>query len=116
MAMTKTLSMISRTGRDLQRYNDGCRQVVGCVLIFDFFWLNIKKVEIFICGVVFNFENNFWVCLSDLSVNFYQWRRCIPYRYRKTNQSSTVQGTQIDDLEFLLISSQKSPKWMFPKV
>nr|XP_016500158.1 PREDICTED: nudix hydrolase 18, mitochondrial-like isoform X2 [Nicotiana tabacum] len=69
MAMTKTLSMISRTGRDLQRYNDGCRQVVGC----------------------------------------------IPYRYRKTNQSSTVQGTQIDDLEFLLISSQKSPRWMFPK-
>ncbi|XP_055826732.1 nudix hydrolase 18, mitochondrial-like isoform X1 [Solanum dulcamara] len=69
MAMTKTLSMISRTGRDLQRYNDGCRQVVGC----------------------------------------------IPYRYRKTNQSSTVLGTQIDDLEFLLISSQKSPKWMFPK-
>ncbi|XP_060205401.1 nudix hydrolase 18, mitochondrial-like [Lycium barbarum] len=69
MAMTKTLSMISRTGRDLQRYNDGCRQVVGC----------------------------------------------IPYRYRKTNKSSTVQGTQIDDLEFLLISSQKSPRWMFPK-
>lgn len=69
MAMTKTLSMISRTGRDLQRYNDGCRQVVGC----------------------------------------------IPYRYRKTNQSSTVQGTKIDDLEFLLISSQKSPRWMFPK-
>lgn len=69
MAMTKTLSMISRTGRDLQRYNDGCRQVVGC----------------------------------------------IPYRYRKTNQSSTVEGTQIDDLEFLLISSQKSPRWMFPK-
>ncbi|OIT21933.1 PREDICTED: nudix hydrolase 18, mitochondrial-like [Nicotiana attenuata] len=69
MAMTKTLSMISRTGRDLQRYNDGCRQVVGC----------------------------------------------IPYRYRKTNQLSTVQRTQIDDLEFLLISSQKSPRWMFPK-
>ncbi|KAJ8553503.1 hypothetical protein K7X08_024181 [Anisodus acutangulus] len=69
MAMTKTLSMISRTGRDLQRYNDGCRQVVGC----------------------------------------------IPYRYRKTNKSSTVLGTQIDDLEFLLISSQKSPRWMFPK-
>ncbi|KAM3380465.1 nudix hydrolase 18, mitochondrial isoform X1 [Capsicum galapagoense] len=69
MAMTKTLSMISRTGRDLQRYNDGCRQVVGC----------------------------------------------IPYRYRKTNQSCTVKGTQIDDLEFLLISSQKSPRWMFPK-
>lgn len=69
MAMTKTLSMISRTGRDLQRYNDGCRQVVGC----------------------------------------------IPYRYRKTNELSTIQGTQIDDLEFLLISSQKSPKWMFPK-
>ncbi|KAH0725316.1 hypothetical protein KY284_001181 [Solanum tuberosum] len=27
----------------------------------------------------------------------------------------TVQRTQIDDLEFLLINSQKSPKWMFPK-
>ncbi|KAK6778391.1 hypothetical protein RDI58_025109 [Solanum bulbocastanum] len=27
----------------------------------------------------------------------------------------TVQGTQINDLKFLLISSQKSPKWMFPK-
>lgn len=65
MAMTKTLSMISRTGRDLQRYNDGCRQVVGCVFFWIFhmnFWLNFKKVEIFLCGVVFNFEFQFWVC------------------------------------------------------
>lgn len=52
-------------GRDLQRYNEGCRQVVGC----------------------------------------------IPYRYKNSYQS----GYNIDDLEFLLISSQKSPRLMFPK-
>ncbi|MCD7446995.1 Nudix hydrolase 3 [Datura stramonium] len=60
-----TFSMSSRIGRDLQRYNEGCRQVVGC----------------------------------------------IPYRYRNCYQS----GSNIDDLEFLLISSQKSPRLMFPK-
>ncbi|KAF3619413.1 Nudix hydrolase 17, mitochondrial [Capsicum annuum] len=63
--MLKTFSMSSRIGRDLQRYNEGCRQVVGC----------------------------------------------IPYRYRNSYQS----GSNIDDLEFLLISSQKSPRLMFPK-
>ncbi|KAJ8560616.1 hypothetical protein K7X08_022476 [Anisodus acutangulus] len=63
--MFKTFSMSSRMGRDLQRYNEGCRQVVGC----------------------------------------------IPYRYRDSYQS----GYNIDDLEFLLISSQKSPRLMFPK-
>ncbi|XP_015079099.1 nudix hydrolase 18, mitochondrial-like [Solanum pennellii] len=63
--MFKTFSMSSRMGRDLQRYNEGCRQVVGC----------------------------------------------IPYRYIKSYQS----GYNIDDLEFLLISSQKSPRLMFPK-
>ncbi|XP_060168945.1 nudix hydrolase 18, mitochondrial-like [Lycium barbarum] len=63
--MFKTFSMSSRMGRDLQRYNEGCRQVVGC----------------------------------------------IPYRYRDNYQS----GSNIDDLEFLLISSQKSPRLMFPK-
>lgn len=26
-----TISMVSRTGRSLQRYNQGCRQVVGCI-------------------------------------------------------------------------------------
>ncbi|OIT02826.1 PREDICTED: nudix hydrolase 18, mitochondrial-like [Nicotiana attenuata] len=67
--MFKTFSMSSRMGRDLQRYNEGCRQVVGC----------------------------------------------IPYRYRETKQSSSNNGARIDDLEFLLISSQKSPRVMFPK-
>ncbi|XP_009596747.1 nudix hydrolase 17, mitochondrial-like isoform X1 [Nicotiana tomentosiformis] len=67
--MFKTFSMSSRMGRDLQRYNEGCRQVVGC----------------------------------------------IPYRYRETNESSFNNGARIDDLEFLLISSQKSPRVMFPK-
>ncbi|CAN4100284.1 unnamed protein product [Withania somnifera] len=63
--MFNTFSMSSRMGRDLQRYNEGCRQVVGC----------------------------------------------IPYRYINCYQS----GFNIDDLEFLLISSQKSPRLMFPK-
>lgn len=45
---------------------------------------------------------------------------CIPYRYRKTKQSSSssssIHGTcPVDDLEFLLVSSQKSPRMMFPK-
>ncbi|XP_042960342.1 nudix hydrolase 18, mitochondrial-like [Carya illinoinensis] len=35
---------------------------------------------------------------------------CIPYRYRKTNQSSSV-----EDLEVLVVSSQKSQAMMFPK-
>lgn len=37
---------------------------------------------------------------------------CIPYRYK---QSPSINGTQVDDLEFLLVSSQKSPRMMFPK-
>ncbi|KAL3529103.1 hypothetical protein ACH5RR_008425 [Cinchona calisaya] len=70
MQIKKLVSMPSRTGRDLQRYNfDGCRQVVGC----------------------------------------------IPYRFRKTHKASSVHGTLINELEFLLISSQKSPRMMFPK-
>lgn len=64
MQVKKLVSLSSRTGRDLQRYNLGCRQVVGC----------------------------------------------IPWRYKKSGKSSGV-----GDIEFLLISSQKSPKWMFPK-
>ncbi|XP_018805982.1 nudix hydrolase 18, mitochondrial-like [Juglans regia] len=35
---------------------------------------------------------------------------CIPYRYRKTNQSSSV-----EDIEVLVVSSQKSQAMMFPK-
>ncbi|XP_075514453.1 nudix hydrolase 18, mitochondrial-like [Primulina tabacum] len=40
---------------------------------------------------------------------------CIPYRIRKTNDSPQIHETSIDDLEVLLISSQKSPRMMFPK-
>ncbi|PHU00972.1 Nudix hydrolase 17, mitochondrial [Capsicum chinense] len=69
MQIKKSFSMNSRTGRDLQRYNRGCRQVVGC----------------------------------------------IPYRCKTRDPSSCVQGSPIDDLEFLLISSQKNPRMMFPK-
>nr|GMD33920.1 nudix hydrolase 18, mitochondrial-like [Ipomoea batatas] len=70
MQIERMVSMSSRTGRDLQRYNvQGCRQVVGC----------------------------------------------IPYRYKKDYHSPSVNGTPVDDLEFLLVSSQKSPRLMFPK-
>ncbi|KAL2478950.1 Nudix hydrolase 17 [Forsythia ovata] len=69
MQIKKLLSLPSRTGRDLQRYNQGFRQVVGC----------------------------------------------IPYRYRKTSKSHAIQGALIEEVEVLLISSQKSTRMMFPK-
>ncbi|KAI5660305.1 hypothetical protein M9H77_29098 [Catharanthus roseus] len=40
---------------------------------------------------------------------------CIPWRFRRNNKSGSVHGPIMDEIEFLLISSQKSPKWMFPK-
>ncbi|KAH7529225.1 nudix hydrolase 18, mitochondrial [Ziziphus jujuba] len=59
------VSLVSRKGRHLQRYdNKGCRQVVGC----------------------------------------------IPYRFRHATKCSSV-----EELEVLLISSQKSQAMMFPK-
>ncbi|KAL2462821.1 Nudix hydrolase 17 [Forsythia ovata] len=68
--LIKTLvSLPSRTGRNLQRYNHGFRLVVGC----------------------------------------------IPYRFRETKKSPPIHGTLIEELEVLLITSQKSPKMMFPK-
>ncbi|KAG8379528.1 hypothetical protein BUALT_Bualt07G0098400 [Buddleja alternifolia] len=66
MQIKKLVSLPSRSGRHLQRYNQGFRQVVGC----------------------------------------------IPYRIRKSTRSH---GTLIEDLEVLLISSQKSTRMMFPK-
>ncbi|KAL3818493.1 hypothetical protein ACJIZ3_004398 [Penstemon smallii] len=69
MQIKKLVCLSSRTGRQLQRYNQGCRQVVGC----------------------------------------------IPYRIRKTSKSLPIHGAFIEDLEVLLISSQKSPRMMFPK-
>ncbi|KAL8474445.1 hypothetical protein ACS0TY_031058 [Phlomoides rotata] len=67
MQIKKLVSLPSRTGRHLQRYNQGIRQVVGC----------------------------------------------IPYRFR--NKSALIVGTSLDDVEVLLISSQKSSRLMFPK-
>ncbi|KAK4436776.1 Nudix hydrolase 17, mitochondrial [Sesamum alatum] len=69
MQIKKLASSPSRSGRHLQRYNQGFRQVVGCV----------------------------------------------PYRIRKTNESPEIHGTLVEDLEVLLISSQKSQRMMFPK-
>ncbi|KAM7479615.1 hypothetical protein LguiA_027828 [Lonicera macranthoides] len=40
---------------------------------------------------------------------------CIPYRFRKGNESASMSGIVIEELEVLLISSQKSPRMMFPK-
>lgn len=68
MQIKKLVSLPSRTGRQLQRYNQGFRQVVGC----------------------------------------------IPYRIRRTNKASLIPGN-IEDLEVLLITSQKSQRVMFPK-
>lgn len=61
--------MASRTGRQYQRYIQGCRQVVGC----------------------------------------------IPYRIRTPNKLSSINEVPNEDVEVLLISSQKSPRLMFPK-
>ncbi|XP_022889792.1 nudix hydrolase 17, mitochondrial-like isoform X2 [Olea europaea var. sylvestris] len=69
MLIKKLVSLPSRSGRHLQRYNDGCRLVVGC----------------------------------------------IPYRFRETKTSPPIHGTVIEELEVLLITSQKSPRMMFPK-
>ncbi|EYU24510.1 hypothetical protein ABFS82_04G117700 [Erythranthe guttata] len=69
MQIKKLVVLPSRTGRHLQRYNQGFRQVVGC----------------------------------------------IPYRIRKSNKSHLLHGTLLEDLEVLLITSQKSPRMMFPK-
>ncbi|XP_008240121.1 PREDICTED: nudix hydrolase 17, mitochondrial-like [Prunus mume] len=64
MQIEDVVSLVSRTGRHMQRYDKGCRQVVGC----------------------------------------------IPYRFRKTEQSSSL-----EELEVLVISSQKGQGMLFPK-
>ncbi|KAH6806713.1 nudix hydrolase-like protein 17 [Perilla frutescens var. frutescens] len=69
MQIKKIVALPSRTGRHLQRYNQGFRQVVGC----------------------------------------------IPYRIRDTKKSHLIDDITLDDLEILLISSQKSTRLMFPK-
>ncbi|XP_050376339.1 nudix hydrolase 18, mitochondrial-like isoform X1 [Argentina anserina] len=65
MQLENMVSLVSRTGRHLQRYEKGCRQVVGC----------------------------------------------IPYRYRQTEQESS----SMEDIEVLVISSQKGQGMLFPK-
>ncbi|XP_051119271.1 nudix hydrolase 18, mitochondrial-like [Andrographis paniculata] len=69
MQIKKLMTLPSRTGRHLQRYNQGFRLVVGCV----------------------------------------------PYRIRKGSRSSLLHGISIEDLEVLLITSQKSTRKMLPK-
>ncbi|XP_021801021.1 nudix hydrolase 18, mitochondrial-like [Prunus avium] len=64
MQLENVVSLVSRTGRHLQRYDKDCRQVVGC----------------------------------------------IPYRFRKTEQSSSL-----EELEVLVISSQNGQGMLFPK-
>ncbi|KAM1026607.1 hypothetical protein ACFX2J_039394 [Malus domestica] len=64
MQIENMVSLVSRTGRQFQRYEKGCRQVVGC----------------------------------------------IPYRYRKTEKTSSD-----EELEVLVISSQKGKGMLFPK-
>ncbi|XAR49489.1 NAD(+) diphosphatase [Bertholletia excelsa] len=61
--------LVSRSGRQLQRYNEGCRQVVGC----------------------------------------------IPYRCKKINRSHPTYGSVVEDLQVLLVSSQKNGALFFPK-
>lgn len=68
------------------------------------FWILIQKIS-------FNFSL-FFFKKSDFKILFLiLMYRCIPWRYKKKGKSAGV-----GDIEFLLISSQKSPKWMFPKV
>ncbi|KAL8464412.1 hypothetical protein ACS0TY_034077 [Phlomoides rotata] len=69
MQIKKLALSPSRSGRHMQRYNQGLRLVVGC----------------------------------------------IPYRIKDPNKTSTIHRTLIEDLEVLLISSQKSARMMFPK-
>ncbi|XP_047332732.1 nudix hydrolase 18, mitochondrial-like [Impatiens glandulifera] len=40
---------------------------------------------------------------------------CIPYRFRRSNQSRGFCGSISDEIEVLLISSQKGQAWLFPK-
>ncbi|GAA0183474.1 phosphatase [Lithospermum erythrorhizon] len=70
MKMKYLQTMTSRTGRHMQRYNEGCRQVVGC----------------------------------------------IPFRFKNLSEPSLIHGNLLEDIEVILISSQKGPhKLMFPK-
>ncbi|GAA0170958.1 hypothetical protein Leryth_006077 [Lithospermum erythrorhizon] len=70
MQMKNLQTMTSRTGRHMQRYNEGCRQVVGC----------------------------------------------IPFRFKHLRDPTLLHGNLLEDIEVLLISSQKSShKLMFPK-
>ncbi|KDP34747.1 hypothetical protein JCGZ_11901 [Jatropha curcas] len=64
----KMVSLVSRTGRHLQRYDRGCRQVVGC----------------------------------------------IPYRYKKSDDPSSMDKTA-ENIEVLVISAQRGKGMLFPK-
>ena len=128
MQIMKLVALPSRTGRHLQRYNKGFRQVVGYVsyiLFHSQFLLNFSSdISVlfancllnFPCGIYF-LENILFLefCLIFLPASA-NLCRCVPYRIRDTNKAQLVDDITLDDLEILLISSQKSTRLMFPKV
>lgn len=65
----KMVSIVSRTGRQFQRYNQGCRQVVGWVSTFSLFFLSFCFWGIFFFFFLFSFLGN---CGFDLD-----WEICI---------------------------------------
>lgn len=65
MQIKKSFSMSSRTGRDLQRYNHGCRQVVGCVFIYLFLLI--------ICISNNVFEGKYENCLWYIPLKYFEF-------------------------------------------
>lgn len=142
MQIKKLVTLPSRTGRHLQRYNKGFRQVVGYVSVLwflqlwwdfcknwfhacfvweisesgDVFCLPTTCLLNFLCGILFWFIFLFLEIVPDFASAFANLCRCIPYRIRNAEKSHLIDDITLDDLEILLISSQKSTRLMFPKV
>ena len=69
----KMVSIVSRTGRQFQRYNQGCRQVVGWVSTFSLFFLSFCFLGFFFFFFLFSFLGN---CGFDLDTSrwvFVKW-------------------------------------------
>ncbi|KAG4400945.1 hypothetical protein GLYMA_07G168600v4 [Glycine max] len=90
--------LMSRTGREMQRYNSsGGRQVVGGTRAFSMAALSDKLAFCLVSA-----------CLVTVAPKLFQW--CIPYRYKEDND-----GNVSNELEVLVVSSQKGQALMFPK-
>ncbi|KAG4400946.1 hypothetical protein JHK82_018891 [Glycine max] len=92
--------LMSRTGREMQRYNSsGGRQVVGDsgTRAFSMAALSDKLAFCLVSA-----------CLVTVAPKLFQW--CIPYRYKEDND-----GNVSNELEVLVVSSQKGQALMFPK-